>query len=326
MNKELILKNLDILKEASKRDRFRFLAYSNAINILNRYKPINIDITNEDLPNIKKLKGIGKRIYEKIIEILKTKKLKAISKIPKKSEKEQIVDLFSTILGVGDKTAINWYDKGYRTIEDLSDIKLNRTQKIGLQYIDDLLLKIPRKEIECGYQPYIKYGLDSLNNSKKSKNKYEFKFIIAGSYRRKKSFSNDIDVLITELTENYDNEDLMNLIIEHFKEIGLIIEELTKGKSKFTGLSQISLIDNKLPVRRFDIELVRPKDWYYALLYFTGSKSTNQQMRLIAKKQGYLLNQYGLFDLSNKEKRFNVKNEKEIFNKIGIKYLKPEDR
>jgi DNA polymerase/3'-5' exonuclease PolX len=327
-NKELIISNLELLRESKKNDRFRLLAYSNGINILKRYKPINKnDITTEDLANIKKLKGIGKGLFDKIKEILESDqlnyKLKAVLKIPEKSNKEKILDLFMSILGVGEKTALNWYDQGYKKLDDIKKIELNRTQKIGLKYHTDLQLKIPRIEIKCGYQLYIQYVLTKISKEYNLK----FQFVIAGSYRRKKSFSNDIDVLITEKTETIVDKELMDIIIKEFVKYKLIIEELTKGKSKFTGLSEIKL-SNKVnfPVRRFDIELVRANDWYYALLYFTGSKSTNENMRLTAKKQGYLLNQYGLFSLTGNKKRFDAKSENDIFKKLKLDYLLPEER
>ena len=125
-NKELIISNLELLRESKKNDRFRLLAYSNGINILKRYKPINKnDITTEDLANIKKLKGIGKGLFDKIKEILESDqlnyKLKAVLKIPEKSNKEKILDLFMSILGVGEKTALNWYDQGYKKLDDIND-------------------------------------------------------------------------------------------------------------------------------------------------------------------------------------------------------------
>lgn len=318
-NKDLILENLEKLKEAKKKDRFRFLAYSNAILVLKRFKTIDI----KDLPELKKTKGIGKGIYSKIEEILKTKKLQAVLKLPPKSKKEKILDLFLGILGVGEKTANGWYYEGYRKLSDIDDGELNRTQKLGIKYYEDMKLQISRKEIKCAYDPYINYGLTKISE----KYNLEFKYIIAGSYRRLKSVSNDIDVLITEKTRKYDNQELMNIIIKEFTKIKLIREELTKGKSKFTGLSKVELSKEiNFPVRRFDIELVIPEDWYYALLYFTGSKTTNEKMRYQAKKQNYLLNQYGLFNLSDEKERFNAKSEKDIFKKLGMPYLDPEER
>lgn len=319
-NKDLILENLEKLKEANKKDRFRFLAYSNAILVLKqKYKN---DITIKDLPDLKKTKGIGKKIYAKIEEILKTKKLEAVLKLPPKSKKEQTLDIFLGILGVGEKTANSWYDQGYRNLDDIDQDELNRTQKLGIKYYNDMKLQIPRIEIKCAYDLYINYGLTKISKQYNLK----FRYIIAGSYRRLKSFSNDIDVLITETTQKYNNHELMIILIDEFKKIKLIREELTKGKSKFTGLSKIKLSNRiDFPVRRFDIELVKPDDWYYALLYFTGSKTTNEKMRFQAKKQGYLLNQYGLFDLENKE-RFDAKSEKDIFKKLGMDYLEPEYR
>ena len=61
------------------------------------------------------------------------------------------------------------------------------------------------------------------------------------------------------------------------------------------------------------------------MFYFTGSKNYNIEMRKIAIKKGYKLSEYGLFDKQTK-KMIAGKTEKEICKKLGVKYLKPEQR
>ena len=47
-------------------------------------------------------------------------------------------------------------------------------------------------------------------------------------------------------------------------------------------------------------------------------------MRKIAKKLGYKLSEYGLFDKNNE--MIYVDSELDIFNKLNIKYLNPNER
>ena len=54
------------------------------------------------------------------------------------NDKEEIVSIFYGIYGVGFNIAQEWYDKGYRNLDDIrknSDI-LTEDQKIGLLYYD----------------------------------------------------------------------------------------------------------------------------------------------------------------------------------------------
>lgn len=60
------------------------------------------------------------------------------------------------------------------------------------------------------------------------------------------------------------------------------------------------------------------------LLKVTGSGEFNVKLRIFAQKQGYKLNEYGLFDANN---NFVAgKTEKEIFDKLGLPNIPPKDR
>jgi len=60
-------------------------------------------------------------------------------------------------------------------------------------------------------------------------------------------------------------------------------------------------------------------------MYFTGSKEYNIRLREIARKKGFKLSEYGLFD--RKTGKFVAgRTEKEIYKKLGLKYVEPEKR
>jgi DNA polymerase (family 10) len=61
------------------------------------------------------------------------------------------------------------------------------------------------------------------------------------------------------------------------------------------------------------------------VIYFTGSKNFNVLVRQKAKGLGYSLNEYGLVNNDNGELRY-LKSEEELFEILGIPYLKPTDR
>jgi len=59
------------------------------------------------------------------------------------------------------------------------------------------------------------------------------------------------------------------------------------------------------------------------LQYFTGSKDHNIALRRIAIKQGYKLNEYGLF---RNERKIKGETEEEIYEKLGMDWIPPEMR
>ena len=59
------------------------------------------------------------------------------------------------------------------------------------------------------------------------------------------------------------------------------------------------------------------------ILYSTGSQMHNIHMRSVAKKQGYKLNQIGLY---KGDKLIPTTSEEEIFKLLGMPYVVPEKR
>lgn len=138
-------------------------------------------------------------------------------------------------------------------------------------------------------------------------------YAIVGSYRRRAKDSKDIDVMLIGDEEK---------LIEYetgLKKLGKL-HVYAKGPDKFSAIMRISTIK-----KWFRIDVFRcAKDEAPAhLLYSTGSAQFNILMRGIAKKQGYLLNQKGLFKGSTSIK---TTSEKDIFAILGMKWREPHER
>lgn len=79
-------------------------------------------------------------------------------------------------------------------------------------------------------------------------------------------------------------------------------------------------------MRRIDFLYTPRSEYPFALLYFTGSKLLNIKMRKIAKNDKELsLNEKGFFK-GTKMIDDNFNSEEDIFDYLGMKYLKPLDR
>lgn len=295
---------------------FRIKAYEKAIYILStQFK--NTEITNID--QVKDVKGFGKSIVVKIKEYLDTgiiklsqdyeEIMKNMTPSPTDSEKS-VIESFTQVWGIGPAKAKELYDKGFKTITDLrkNTQYLTENQKIGLQYYEHLKEKIPRDYITIfskAMKTILSYELGSEN----------FKMEIAGSYRRGAEKSGDVDCLIT--SDVYDLEDIVNILVKW----NIVTEVLSMRGEKFMGIAHCP--KNYTQYFRMDIEYLPKEEWGSGLLYFTGSKTFNIQMRIDAKKYGYTLNQHGLFKGS---KRLPYDTEKDIMKAVGMKYVPPNLR
>lgn len=316
MNKDII-DNLKILQDYYKKteNQWRVRAYTQAIFAINKY-PNKINTRSEAF----KIKGIGKSIADKIEEFLKYGKIEKVEEVRKelgeierkRTSQEQIISSFEKIWGVGPKKAEELYDKGFRSISDLKNRGekfLTKNQLIGLKYFDDLQESIPREYITV-FRGVLRHVLD------KEYGKSSYKLKIAGSYRRGKLTSGDIDCLIT--SKNFD----LPSLIDTLKKWNIVTDVLSMRGEKFMGISHCP--SGKGPHFRFDIEFVPKEEWWTALVYFTGSKSFNIIMRTNAKKMGFKLDQHGLYKLSGK--KIPIKSEEELFKILDMDYLRPLQR
>jgi DNA polymerase beta len=257
----------------------------------------------------KKLPGVGESISKKFQEFLDTGHIAELEKRPQEEvDREQAINLFDSIAGVGQITAAKWYDQlGLRTFEDLARIYPTMTteQKAGYYFYHDLNQKVPRAEID-----YVNSILHNIFNPLK------IKFIIAGSYRRGLPQSGDIDVLV----ENPGNLTL-NQVLGFIRPSNLIIGDLAEGEVHYRGIIRVQ---PNLPVRRFDVKLIDQKHWPFGLLHYTGSGGFNEHLRELVKARGFSLSENGLHD--TKGNYYDAKSEEEIFNLIGVKYIPPEGR
>ena len=132
--------------------------------------------------------------------------------------------------------------------------------------------------------------------------------------------------------EQIDNqeENILGDIITHLNDKKLLIDHLTTdGKTKYMGICKLN---SKSKGRRMDIRFIPYESKVPAILYFTGSGNFNKFMRTEALKKGYTINEYGIYQTKKinskqvKDKQIAVSTEKDIFDIVGLEYLKPEDR
>ena len=289
-------------------DTFRTKTYSNINKIL---KTLTSD-QDLDLKNLKSIRGIGQGTIDKIKEIIDTNTLQEYEKI---KDKKSPYEDFLKIHGVGKKHAKKLYESGFRTIDDLHNCKdiqnhLNDTQLKGLQYYNDILQTIPYEEIQL-HEKYLKNILNLIDPNAE--------LTIAGSYRRQKSNSGDIDLLLKA-----DSKKIYDKFIDTLSDNKYLQEHLARGSKKYMGLGKINISPC---FRRIDIMYTKPEEYPFAILYFTGSGDFNVKMREYALEKGFTINEYSMKYTETKDKvnhKFN--SEKDIFEYLNYEYQEPQNR
>lgn len=311
-NNQKIIDNLKILADYERinKEPFKVKAYEKVINSIELY-----DKNIESLEDIKQLKGVGKKIEDKIIEFLNTGNIAEVDNAIN-HPKYILGNKLKGIYGVGPAkiselmTKINTFDE----LKEHPEL-LNDKQKIGLKYYDDLNLRIPIAE---GHN-HFKIVNKILNSLYKD---IEFEFV--GSYRRKNKDMGDIDILI----KNRPGLVLKDIIKQLEDTSSYIIEKLALGKNKFMGICKLS---PELPARRIDILIAEPSYYYFALLYFTGSYNFNIYMRRIALQKGLSLSEYGFKDTNSGTHNIIdtsdvINSEEDIFKYLDMVYIEPRKR
>jgi DNA polymerase/3'-5' exonuclease PolX len=127
----------------------------------------------------------------------------------------------------------------------------------------------------------------------------------------------DIDLLIMK-NDNFD----LPTYIKKLEYSQYIKEVLALGKVKFSGIVKL---DDTSIARRIDILVSPENEYYYSLLYFTGSAEFNVGMRnYIKAKYGISLSEHGFDKDIIKIPAMNK--EKDIFDFFNIKYVDPVKR
>ncbi|XP_004701039.1 DNA polymerase lambda [Echinops telfairi] len=317
-----ITEKLEVLAKAYsvQGDKWRALGYSKAINALKSFhKPVTSFQEACGIP------GIGRRMAEKIAEILESGHLRKLDHI---SESVPVLELFSHIWGAGTKTAQMWYHQGFRNLDDIrSQASLSSQQAIGLKHYEDFLERMPREEA-AEIQQMVQESAQALNPG--------LLCVACGSYRRGKATCGDVDVLVTH-PDGWSHQGIFSLLLDSLRRQGFLTDDLVSQEEK--GQQQKYLGVCRLPGparrhRRLDIIVVPYSEFACALLYFTGSAHFNRSMRALAKTKGMSLSEHALSMVVRDAQGLKLgpgrllptPTEKDVFKLLGLPYREPAER
>ncbi|XP_049646826.1 DNA polymerase lambda isoform X1 [Suncus etruscus] len=318
-----ITEKLEVLAKAYsvQGDKWRALGYAKAINALKSFhKPVT---TYQEACSIP---GVGKRMAEKIMEILESGHLRKLDHI---NESVPVLELFSNIWGAGTKTAQMWYQQGFRSLDDIRHkAPLTTQQTIGLKHYDDFLERMPREEAADIEQTVLESAQALCPG---------LLCVACGSYRRGKASCGDVDVLVTH-PDGRSHQGILSRLLDSLRKQGFLTDDLVS--QEVNGQQQKYLGVCRLPGparrhRRLDIITVPYSEFACALLYFTGSAHFNRSMRALAKTKGMSLSEHALSSAVVRSPRglkvgpgrvLPTPTEKDVFSLLGLPYREPAER
>jgi len=312
--KKQILDILNVLRQkaTAEGDKFRAIAFSKAIKAIEKLPAVNSLADLTDVP------GIGSGVKDRVAEVFATGHLLEAEE----AKEEYSLDAYNVLQevhGIGPAKARDLIKQGIKTIAALHSAAtanpelLTHAQTVGLTYIDDLKKRIPRAEMEK-HEAYVRRQLPK-----------EFEMVVVGSYRRGLPNSGDFDVMITsrslpELVAASHFQQFIDLLADE----GYLRGEFARGEHKFMGVCRLPRHQTH---RHVDLLLCKPEEYWYTILYFTGSDVFNVSMRRHALTKGYSLSEHGLKRVRDGVPAPPVMNsEKDIFDFLGLDYVIPTSR
>lgn len=221
-------------------DKIGVRAYSSAIATLAAY-PYTVTGAKE----VERLPGCGSKIAQLYQEFQDSHELNEVKEY-ETDPKLTVLRLFYGVWGVAETTAREFYNKGWRDLDDIVQHgwdTLTRVQQIGVKFYDEFQLKIPRAEVES-------IGDTILKHARKIDK--GFQMAIVGGYRRGKLESGDVDVVLSHPEESATNGFVESIVVSLERD-GYITHTLTLGtKNSERGQLPVSWKGNEKKGSGFD--------------------------------------------------------------------------
>ena len=280
----------------------------------------SIEMLEEDVKDIyqkgglkalEEISGVGRGIAEKIEEYIKNRRIKDHALLKKEIPVD--IDELSTVEGVGPKMILRLYEElKIKTRDQLEKAaragKLRGLEGFGQKTEENILRSIDFLKKEHGrfilgfVMPEMRAIVEKIRKVP-GVERAEF----AGSIRRMQETVGDLDILVISKKPS--------LAMDFFVTMPEVAAIYAKGNTKSSVRLKMGM--------DADLRVLPPESFGAALQYFTGDKYHNVQLRQIAIKQGYKLNEYGLY---KGKKLVAGRTEEEIYEKLGLAWIPPELR
>jgi DNA polymerase (family 10) len=304
-----ILREIADLLEIKADNPFKIRAYRNGADIAGNHPH---ELSSLDETGLREIPGIGKDLAARIREIAETGDAafhrELVAEFP-----PTILDLLH-LQGVGPKTVATLYREiGIRTLDDLElaakDGRIRALKGMGAKK-EALILKAldERKRFAGRHLLPDAHDAAAALAAHLRERAPDATIEAVGSLRRGCDTCGDLDLLASAAPPS---------LMEAFVEYPLVERVIGHGDTKSSVLIQGGF--------QADLRLVAADSRGAAMQYFTGSKAHNIALRDRAIDQGFKLNEYGLFRVTD-EVRVAGEREEDIYNALGLDWIPPELR
>ena len=298
------LDKLAQLAEAAGEDRFKVIAYRRAATSVRNLEDDIEEVWKQG--NLREIKYVGEGIAKKIDEFLSTGKMGALDRMGARVPTG--VPELMKVPGIGPKTAYK-LAKDYH-IKSISDLRAGLASGSLTEAVGQVMATKLAQEIQKMKEGNSRMLLvEAFHLAGQLVAYFEERGIDvdpAGSLRRGSSTVGDIDLLTTD-------EKAADAFVK-FPGVDRVIEQGPTRVSVFLATGT-----------QVDLRTVKADELGAALIYFTGSKQHNIELRSIAIDKGWKLNEYGLLD-ARTGKVVAGKTEEQVYAKLGMDYIPPELR
>jgi DNA polymerase (family 10) len=269
----------------------------------------------EEIEDVTELKGIGKGVGEVIDEYRQTNESMTLAQLEQEVPaglvpllkiqglgSKKIAKLYKE-LNITDKEALqNACEQG--KVSELSGFAKKTEQNI-LEAVKALGAKKDHYSIDQmrGLSAEINEFLDTIDDI----DKYE----VAGSFRRYKEVSKDLDYIISTTKPQSVQAALIKIPNKQ--------KEVAVGSTKVS--LEVSYDDETIGV---DFRLIEPAAFYHTLQHFSGSKNHNIRIRQMAKDKNEKISEYGIEQTDGN--LIQYQSEEEIYQHFDVNWIAPAMR
>ena len=291
---------------------FRVRAYEKAIDAVRNIPGPIQDMTAKELQSVD---GIGKSTASKIREYVDTGSIARLETL-RKEYPPDLVEL-TRIPGLGPKSVVLLRDRlGVNSVSDLRAAiaaeqvrELPGMGRLSEQKIAAAIERLglhgkDRRTPIAQAMPVALHLVETLGALPDVR-----RIDYCGSLRRFRETIGDIDILVASNNAAP--------VMEAFVTQPAVRDVLGQGDTKSAVVTDSGL--------QVDLRVVAPSEYGAALLYFTGSKQHNIDLRQRAIARGWLLNEYALSDAES-GKVVASRTEKAVYSALGLGVVAPEMR
>ena len=310
-----VLEEIALLLELKGENPFKIRAYRNGAEVIRSFEGDIVQRARDD--ELKGIKGIGDALRQKLHELATNGTLDFHQNL-RDEFPETLFELLQ-LQGLGPKKVKALYEE--LSIASLGALKracsageVGKLNGFGSKSEEKILSAIDAHERFSGRFLLADVASDAekiLNLLRQHPDVH--RAALAGSYRRGKETVHDLDFLVAT--------DKPSVLTGFFTGLPGIQEILAEGQTK----ASIRL-DSGL---QCDLRAISNSEWPFALMYFTGSKEHNVELRSRALKQQLTLNEYHLRPIEGSEgpnPGEGLVEEADVYAELGLPYIDPSLR